>query len=133
MEAGQEKAQQARRDDGNREMGRLPLALPERSPMAAEKRCGTQRTEETMVVVREEPQSSKMLGAKNSSGGQRCGHRGRASDGLVQSGQAQGSQADFGAPQHRGRGFLFVNTLQGVFFSILPISLAVPDNQPQIK
>lgn len=87
MGAGQEKVQQARRDDDNKEMGHLSSALPERSPVAAEKCCGTQRTEE-MVVVREEPQSSKMLGAESSSGRQGCGHRGRASGGPVQSGQA---------------------------------------------
>lgn len=79
------------------------------SLMAVEKCVETQRTEEMVVVVRKKPESSKTPGAKSRSGGQRCGHREKASDGLVQSHWAQGSRADFHAPEHSRRGFLFVS------------------------
>lgn len=71
--------------------------------------------------------------AESSLDGERCGHKERASDGLVQSHQGQGNQADFHAPEHSRQSFLSVNTLQGAFFSFLPISLAVPGNQPPPK
>ena len=58
MGAGQEKDEEARRDDGNREMGRLSSAVPEM--ITVEKCVEAQRTEE--VVVREKPQQRNVRG-----------------------------------------------------------------------
>lgn len=103
------------------------------SLIAVEKCVETQRTEEMMVAVREKPQSSKTPGAESSSGRQRCGHRERVSDGLVQSRWAQGSRAHFHAPERSRRGFLLVNTLQGVFSPFLLSHLLFQATSPPIK
>lgn len=107
--------------------GAFPQPSLKWSLIAVEKCVETQRTKEMMVAVRGKPQSSKTPRAESSSGGERCGHRERACNGLVQSHWAQGSRADFHAPEYSRQGL--VNALQGIFFPFLPIPLADPGNQ----
>lgn len=96
--------------------GAFPQPSLKWSLIAVEKRVETQRTKKMMVAVRGKPQSSKTPWAEISSGGERCGHRERARNGLVQSHWVQGSQADFHAPEHSRRGFLLVSAFAGHFF-----------------
>lgn len=98
--AGQEKGQEVRRDDCIREMGHLSSALPEMVTAPLGKLCWDTKNGRGDGSGEEKPQSSKTMGAKSSSEGQKCGER--MGDGAGAERWAQGIWGDFQAPECSG-------------------------------